>query len=63
MACRKYLFDLSIWASQEYFVENKWGELAMSFHETHIAERPLGQPGVMNLKLKVVMVEQKAGNH
>ena len=49
MARRKYLLDLTIWASQEYFVENEWREFAMSFHETHVAERPLGQPGVMHL--------------
>ena len=49
MASRKYLLDLTIRASQEYFVENERRELAVGFHEAHVAQRPLGQPRVMHL--------------
>ena len=42
MARRKYLLDLTIRASKEYFVENERRKFAMSFHEAHVAEGPLG---------------------
>ena len=63
MARRKYLLDLTIRASQEYFVKNERRELAMGFHEAHVAQGELGKPRLFLPELRIQVVNLHHWDH
>jgi len=55
--------DFSIGAAHVNGIQDKWRKLAVIFHESHIAETPLGKPRLFLSELWILMIDLHNWDH